>query len=254
MRLMRMRRRIASARGAGSDHRFEQEFFASSASSAVQLFAVVCGVLAGGCAWNTPPATTHQPMTVRPTPRQDLVANAGSIYQPDVGRLVLYEDRRSRFVGDTITILIQENTSASKKSSGGASRTGTTGLTVPTVSGVPFKTFQGMDIEASSNQSFAGKGDAASNNLFTGNLAVTVIEVLENGNLLVSGEKQVTINQGTEFVRFSGVVNPVYIQADNTVSSTRVADARLEYRGTGYISEAQTMGWLGRFFMSVWPF
>jgi flagellar L-ring protein precursor FlgH len=209
------------------------------------------------CAWNTPPATTHQPMTVRPTPRQDLIANAGAIYQPDAGRLVLYEDRRARFVGDTITILIQENTSASKKSSANANRTGSTALTVPSVSGLPTKAFQGLqgiDVEASSKQSFSGKGDAASNNLFTGSLAVTVIEVLENGNLLVSGEKQVTINQGTEFVRFSGVVNPTYIQADNTVSSTRVADARLEYRGTGYISEAQTMGWLGRFFMSVWPF
>jgi flagellar L-ring protein precursor FlgH len=224
----------------------------------LRALCVLCGgALVQGCAWNTPPATTHQPMTARPAPNRDIVANAGAIYQPDVGRLVLYEDRRARFVGDTITILIEENTSASKKSSGNASRTGSTGLTVPTVTGLPFKgfqSFQGMEIEASSKQSFSGKGDAASNNLFTGNVTVTVIEVLENGNLLVSGEKQVTINQGTEFVRFSGVVNPVYIQANNTVSSTRVADARLEYRGTGYISEAQTMGWLGRFFMSVWPF
>jgi flagellar L-ring protein precursor FlgH len=214
-------------------------------------------VLLQSCAWNTPPATTHQPMTVRPSPRQDLIANAGAIYQPDAGRLILYEDRRARFVGDTITILIQENTSASKKSSANASRNGSTALTVPSVSGLPIGALQGLqgiDVEAASKQSFSGKGDAASNNLFTGSLAVTVIEVLENGNLLVSGEKQVTINQGTEFVRFSGVVNPVYIQADNTVSSTRVADARLEYRGTGYVSEAQTMGWLGRFFMSVWPF
>lgn len=229
-------------------------FSASSASPAVRLFAVLCAMLAGGCAWNTPPATTHQPMTARPAPRQDLIVNAGSIYQPDAGRLVLYEDRRSRFVGDTIVIVIEENTTASKKSSGAATRTGETELNVPTVSGVPFKTFQGMNIEASSDQSFEGKGNASSDNAFRGNLAVTVTEVLENGNLLVSGEKQVTINQGTEYIRFSGVINPVYVQANNTVSSTRVADARVEYRGTGYVSEAQTMGWLSRFFMSVWPF
>jgi flagellar L-ring protein precursor FlgH len=193
-------------------------------------------------------------MTARAAPRQDIVAHAGAIYQPDAGRLVLYEDRRSRFVGDTIVILIEESTSASKKTSGAATRTGETDLNVPTVSGVPFKTFQGMNIEASSDQSFEGKGNAASDNAFKGNLTVTVTEVLENGNLLVSGEKQVTINQGTEYIRFSGVINPVYIQANNTVSSTRVADARVEYRGTGYVSEAQTMGWLSRFFMSVWPF
>jgi flagellar L-ring protein precursor FlgH len=78
--------------------------------------------------------------------------------------------------------------------------------------------------------------------------------VYPNGNLLVSGEKQVTINQGTEFIRFSGVVNPINVGALNSVSSTRVADARIEYKGRGYLSEAQTMGWLQRFFLSASPF
>jgi len=127
-------------------------------------------------------------------------------------------------------------------------------LTVPTIAGVPFTGLQGTEVAANSNTTFSGSGDAKSNNLFRGNLAVTVIEVYPNGNLLVSGEKQVTINQGTEFIRFSGVVNPVNVTAINTVSSTRVADARIEYRGNGYINEAQTMGWLSRVFMTVWPF
>ncbi|MGH8672017.1 MAG: flagellar basal body L-ring protein FlgH, partial [Burkholderiales bacterium] len=91
-------------------------------------------------------------------------------------------------------------------------------------------------------------------NAFTGTMSVTVIEVLANGNLLVSGEKQLALNQGTEYVRFSGVVNPTSITGGNTVSSTLVADARLEYRGTGYIDEAQTMGWLARFFLSFLAF
>jgi flagellar L-ring protein precursor FlgH len=81
-----------------------------------------------------------------------------------------------------------------------------------------------------------------------------VIQVLANGNLVVSGEKQIGINQGTEYVRFSGVVNPATIMAGNVVSSTQVADARLQYRGTGVVDEAQTMGWLARFFLSVLPF
>ncbi len=209
---------------------------------------------AAGCSMMTPPATVHQPMTARPVPLPRTVANAGAIYQPDSARLVLFDDRRALFVGDTITIVIEEKTSASKKSSSDANRTGSTKITVPTVSGVPFKTFQGADIEASSSNKFAGQGDASSNNLFTGNLTVTVIEVISNGNLLVSGEKQVTINHGTEFIRFSGVINPIYITGTNTVSSTRVADARIEYRGNGYIDEAQNMGWLSRAFMTVWPF
>jgi flagellar L-ring protein precursor FlgH len=213
------------------------------------------GLLAlAGCNTITPPATVHQPMTARPAPHQDMIVNQGSIYQPDTARLSLYDDRRALFVGDTITIVIEEKTSASKKSSGNAARTGSTALTVPTVSGFPMKALQGAEIEATSAQKFAGAGDASSNNLFSGNLAVTVIEVYPNGNLLVSGEKQVTINQGTEFIRFSGVVNPVHVTSINTVSSTRVADARIEYRGNGYINEAQTMGWLSRVFMNIWPF
>jgi flagellar L-ring protein FlgH len=207
-----------------------------------------------GCDTLTPPATVHQPMTARPAPQKDATVNQGAIYQPDNAKLSLYDDRRAFFVGDTITIVIEEKTSASKKSSGNAARSGSTGLTVPTVSGFPMKALQGADIEATSSTKFSGAGDASSNNLFSGNLAVTVIEVYPNGNLLVSGEKQVTINQGTEFIRFSGVVNPVSVTPTNTVSSTRVADARIEYRGNGYISEAQTMGWLSRVFMNIWPF
>ena len=225
-----------------------------SVASVVQGLLVLGLTALAGCNLMTPPATVHQPMTARPAPHQDAIVNPGAIYQPESARMNLNEDRRALFVGDTLTIIIEEKTSASKKSSGSAARTGSTALTVPTVAGVPFKTFQGMNVEADSSQKFSGAGDASSNNLFSGNLAVTVIEVYPNGNLLVSGEKQVTINQGTEFIRFSGVVNPVNVTFTNTVSSTRVADARIEYRGNGYINEAQTMGWLSRVFMTLWPF
>jgi flagellar L-ring protein precursor FlgH len=84
-------------------------------------------------------------------------------------------------------------------------------------------------------------------------ITVTVVDVLANSNLQVSGEKQMLINQGTEFIRFSGVVNPRTVGADNTVLSTQVADARIEYSAKGYIAEAQTMGWLQRFFLNVLP-
>ena len=88
---------------------------------------------------------------------------------------------------------------------------------------------------------------------FSGTLTVTVDQVLVNGNLHVVGEKQIAINQGTEFIRFSGVVNPRTISGSNTVPSTQVADARIEYVGNGYINEAQNMGWLQRFFLNLSP-
>jgi flagellar L-ring protein precursor FlgH len=167
---------------------------------------------------------------------------------------VLFEDRRARFAGDTLMVILEERTNASKASSSQASRSGSTAIGVPSITRVPGANLEGLAVGASSDSTFDGSGNSAANNVFTGNVAVTVIEVYPNGNLLVSGEKQVSINNGTEYIRFSGVVNPVNVTAANTVSSTRVADARIEYKGRGYISEAQTMGFLQRLFLSVSPF
>lgn len=135
-----------------------------------------------------------------------------------------------------------------------AQRAGEIGLSVPSFLGLPFKSiFQDLDLEATSSNKFDGKGESSSNNNFTGTIAVTVLDILPNGNLLVSGEKQIGINQGHEFIRLSGVINPINI-INNTVSSIQVADARIEYRGNGYLDEVQTMGWLSRFFLSISPF
>jgi flagellar L-ring protein precursor FlgH len=216
------------------------------------LFVALAALFLTACT-TVPPTNVHQPMTVRPAPRGTTLPANGSIYQPGVSR-TLFEDRRARYVGDTMTITITETTSASTASNTSVSRTGSISAAVPTVSGLPGKSLQGMSLSANSAISHAGEGDAAARNVFTGNIAVTVIEVLENGNLLVSGEKQVSIGQGTEYIRLSGVVNPYFISTANTISSTNVADARIEYKATGVISEAQVMGWLARFFMSVLPF
>jgi len=215
-------------------------------------------LLLAGCA-ATPPANVHQPMSARPAPAAMATPVSGAIYQVQYaqagyGHRPLFEDRRARAVGDVLTININETTAASKKSGSTASRTGSDAMSVTGLAGLPGKGLLGANLAASSANTFEGKGDSASNNAFTGIVTVTVIEVLPNGNLLVSGEKQIGINQGSEFVRFSGVVNPATVSSGNAVSSTQVADARLEYRGNGYIDEAQTMGWLARFFLSFLAF
>jgi len=217
-----------------------------------RFFILLTVMLISACT-TIPPTNVHQPMTARPVPRQETAAASGSIYQAGTSR-TLFEDRRARYVGDTMTILISETTSASTKSNTNASRSTSITASVPTISGLPGKSLQGLDLSASSANSLAGKGDAAANNVFTGNITVTVIEVLPNGNLQVSGEKQVSIGAGTEFIRLSGIVNPYFISTANTISSANVADARIEYKESGVISEAQVMGWLARFFMSVLPF
>lgn len=216
------------------------------------LAAAIATFALTGCAI-TPPTNVHQPISARPAVQSEPAQANGSIYQATYRQIPLFEDRRARSVGDTLIIAINEKTNASKKSNSKASRTGSNAFAAPTISGLPGKSFQNSTLTASSANTFDGNGESASNNDFTGTITVTVIEVLANGNLRVSGEKQVGINQGSEFIRFSGIVNPTAING-NTVSSVQVADARLEYRANGYINEAQTMGWLSRFFMSFLPF
>jgi len=216
------------------------------------LMVLISAVSVCACT-TTPPTNVHQPMTARPAPRQESFAATGSIYQAGVSR-TLFEDRRARYVGDTMTIAIAEANTASSKSDTKASRATSIAASVPTINGLPGQSFAGMGLSASGSNSLDGKGEAAANNVFTGNIAVTVIEVLPNGNLLVSGEKQVSIGANTEYIRLSGIVNPYFISAANTISSANVADARIEYKEAGVISEAQVMGWLARFFLSVLPF
>lgn len=176
----------------------------------------------------------------------------GSIYQ--VSRLQpLFEDRRPRMIGDTLTITLNEQVSASKNSASNAGRTGTAGISMKATSSRPAQEGS-YGLDASVNNDFTGSGGSQATNSFTGTIAVAVMQIMPNGNLRVRGEKQIAINQGTEFIRFSGLVNPRTITGENTVSSTQVSEARIEYVGDGYINEAQRMGWLHRLFLNVSPF
>ncbi len=224
-----------------------------------RLLAGMVMLTLSGCAY-----IPHKPLvdgstSAQPAPPTAPVPN-GSIFQAaqpmNYGYQPLFEDRRPRNVGDTLTIVLQENVSASKSSSANASRNGSSKFGVATapryLDGLLGNARADMDI--SGDNSFGGKGGANANNTFNGTITVTVNQVLSNGNLHVVGEKQIAINQGTEFIRFSGVVNPRTISGSNSVTSTQVADARIEYVGNGYINEAQTMGWLQRFFLNLSPY
>jgi flagellar L-ring protein precursor FlgH len=206
-----------------------------------------------GCVTTAPTTAIHQPMSVRPEARAYVAPSSGAIFNVASAR-PLFEDRRARFVGDTLTIAIAEKVQASKKSENKTTRSQAVDVTVPTIVGMPFKGAQGTALSASDTNNFTGTGQNTSSNDFTGTITVTVIEVYPNGNLLVSGEKQIGLKEGEEFVRFSGVVNPNTITSANTVTSTQIADARIEYKANGFIDSAQVMGWLGRFFLTFLPF
>ena len=199
-----------------------------------------------------PPTNVHQPMSVRPMSRPLAAGGNGAIYQGGFSR-PLFEDRKARYVGDTLTIRITENTSASVKSNAQTERTGSINASIDGMAKLPGKSLLGLGINGESTNSFSGKGEGANNNVFTGTMTATVIDVLPNGNLLLSGEKQLAIGQQTEYIRVSGVVNPSFVTADNTVESSKISDARIEYKSAGFMSEGQAMGWLARFFLSIMP-
>ena len=180
-------------------------------------------------------------------------AASGSIYHDGSARL-LFEDVKAHNVGDLVTIVLTESTNASKSASTNTTKESTIEAEVPTI----FGTMKGKDIfnqEIGMNRDFAGSGDSSQSNSLTGTLTVTVAEVYPNGNLLVRGQKRVWLNQGEEFVQVRGIVRPSDISADNTVLSTRVADAQITYSGRGAVADSNAAGWLSRFFQSpIWPF
>ncbi len=222
------------------------------------IYLLILVFFVSGCAM-TPSTNIHQPATTRPMIHQAAaVEPSGGIFQtvssaPANRYNPLFEDRRARGVGDTIIVTLNERTNASKRSGSNVDRSSGLGMSVPSFLGLPSSLLQRAEAETETTNTFDGSGASSSNNDFTGTISVTVIEVLPNGNLLVSGEKQIGINQGQEFIRLSGIINPLNV-ISNTVSSVQVADARIEYRANGYIDEAQTMGWLSRFFLNVSPF
>lgn len=199
-----------------------------------------------------PDTIVQQPVTARPQPAAAVPPPNGAIFQGAAYR-PMFEDRRARLVGDILTISISERTSAGKSAQASASKSGSAESGVTKLFGVPAATIGKIGVGAATDNTFEEKGAQASSNSFSGTLTVTVIDVLPNGNLVVSGEKQIAFDKGIEYVRFSGTVNPQTVGAGNVVPSAQVADARFEYRTNSRIDKAELMSQLARFFFSVAP-
>jgi len=184
------------------------------------------------------------------------VAGGGAIYQAGYD-VPLFENSVAHRVGDVLTILLEEKTDASKSASTTTAKKTKADLPGPTIFGAPI-TMHGKEIFAGSMNnasSFDGSGDSKQSNVLNGSISVTIVKRLGNGNLLVRGQKVININQGSEYVRLQGIVRTIDIAPDNTVSSSRVADASISYGSQGVLASANSKGWLARFFDSKWlPF
>jgi flagellar L-ring protein precursor FlgH len=206
-----------------------------------------------GCASNAPridPAwAPTPPITQAAPPPAD-----GGIYH-DTNSMELFADPRAHRVGDIVTIVLAENTQASKKAETTTAKKDSADLGAATLWGKSFPLNGGKIASLSGDRGFDGSGSSSQSNQLTGQITVTVAQRLANGNLLLRGEKWLTINQGRELVRISGIARPQDIGPDNTILSTRIANAQITYTGSGSLADANTQGWLSRFFNSKWmPF
>lgn len=212
----------------------------------LHVWIITCLITLAGCAV-TPDTITKQAEDTRPkvTPTQH--KTAGAIYGNN-GYRPLFEDRRPRYVGDIVTVNIVENTTATKAAGSSASKDSSADSSITALLG---SALPEATVGANSSLSYDDASAANASNNFTGDITATVSAVLPNGYLVISGEKQVSFDKSTEFVRFSGVVNPDTISIGNMVSSTRIADARVEYRTNSKIDKAEIVSMFARFFLSM---
>lgn len=214
---------------------------------------VFCLMFNLGACSVAPSTIVKTPMTAKPEARAKNAASNGAIYQASSYR-PLFEDRRARLMGDILTIRIVENTTANKAGTASSTRSGSIDASVTPPTGLPINVVKKpIAITAESELANDEASNQTASNNFNGSIAVTVIDVRENGYLEVSGEKQIAFDRGSEFVRFSGVINPDDITQGNNVVSTKVADAKMEYRTNSQLDAAQVISILSRFFLSISP-
>lgn len=207
-----------------------------------------------GCASRGSPVPGPDPYPVDGAPVTQ--SATGSIYQP-YRDVALFENPVAGRVGDIVIVRLAENTNAAKKASTNTKKSSSVSLPGPTIAGRPV-TVNGvevLDMAVENDNEFDGAGSSEQSNRLTGNITATVVKRLPNGNLVIRGQKWLTLNQGSEYVRIEGMVRPIDIEPDNSIMSWKVADARIAYGGKGALADANTQSWFARFFNSpLMPF
>ena len=185
-------------------------------------------------------------------PKAAMAESNGAIFQAANGYAALTSGARAAMVGDVLTIRLVERTAATKSNSAATSKSSEFGLTPPTTG--PLALFDPSDINMGGDQSFSGSGRAAQTNSLFGEISVTIAHVYPNGTMRVKGEKLLNLNRGDEYIQMTGIVRAADISPDNSVLSSRVADAKISYAGSGEIAQASKQGWLQKFFSAISPF
>jgi flagellar L-ring protein FlgH len=215
------------------------------------------GLLLSGC-MSTPAVSSK--ITVPPLPPPKTI---GSLWQEENGRAYLYEDLRAMRVGDVLTVKIVEKHKGSKSADTAAQRESTvenslagTGMGYIGLPGIRLgdEARRGLGIDASSKNKFNGKGATSREGTLTGTISVIVTEVLPNGDLRIEGRRDVTVNSEKQLMTIAGIVRRVDVDTKNTVLSSAIADAKIEYSGLGVLDDVQRPGWLVRILDWIYPF
>lgn len=220
------------------------------------LFALVVLATLSGCE-STPaqPVQANDPFyaPIIPDYPKETIIEDGSLFRGHLARS-LYSDVTARQIGDIITVVLSENTAATKSANTTTSRE--TSAELDPIIGLGGNAVnigsESIQLGIDGSNDFAGDAAANQTNSLQGSISVTVVDVLPNSNLVVRGEKWMTLNHGDEYIRLTGIVRPLDIDPDNQVQSTRIANARIQYSGTGSFASAQEKGWLAKFFSSPW--
>ncbi|MDA9557173.1 flagellar basal body L-ring protein FlgH [Vibrio sp.] len=181
-------------------------------------------------------------------PSEHYIAETGSLFN-SVTASSMYDDSKPHGIGDIITVILDENTNASKSADANLAKSNSSSMDPLSVGGDEL-TIQGytFSYDLQNDNNFNGNSAANQSNSMSGAISVQVIEVLANGNLVVRGEKWLTLNTGDEYVRLSGTIRSDDITYENTIASNRVSNARIQYSGTGTNQDMQEPGFLARFF------
>ncbi len=207
-----------------------------------------------GCVTTPQELSDFEPI-VRPVAPEPPVYNNGSIYQQR--SISLFEDPKPYRIGDVLTVILKEKTSASKIAETTTLKEDDLSMAAPSLFGLtPTNNGANMlEMSVVPEREFTGEAEGIQSNSLTGEITVTVVDILPNNNLVVQGEKWFILNQGKEYIRIAGVVRPLDIKPDNTILSSKLADAQIAYSGEGFFADSNNQGWFGQFINgNWWPF
>jgi flagellar L-ring protein precursor FlgH len=224
----------------------------------IWLYTVLCcffiTCLLMGCATHLEPIKVEQPLIA--TSEVAPPTAPGSLWPGERANNILFADRKARYINDIITIIIDEESSGENKADTNTSRdsTATAGIAGITQATPDHRILSKYELGGTSESSLKGKGNTKREGALQARITARVINVLENGNLVIEGKRQLTVNEEDQFIIISGIVRPDDISSDNVVSSQYVANARIAYTGKGVINDKMRPGWLTRIIDWVWPF